>query len=73
MTMYKPGEGYDKGFNTRMLGGELPNQAVFSIDPYWKEYKTGWEDADLKIINEARQRNSCTSKKCCKKKNFIQD
>jgi hypothetical protein len=71
--MYKPGEGYDKGFNTRMLGGELPNQAVFSIDPYWKEYKTGWEDADLKIINEARQRNSCTSKKCCKKKNFIQD
>jgi len=73
MTMYKPGEGYDKGFTTRMNGGELPNQAVFSIDPYWKEYKTGWEDADLKIINEARQRNSCTSKKCCKKKNFIQD
>jgi hypothetical protein len=73
MSLYKPGEGYDKGFNCRMNGGELPNQAVFGMDPYWKEYKTGWEDADTKIINEARERNSCIKPKCCKKKNFIQD
>lgn len=73
MTNYTPGEGYDKGFNCRMNGGELPNQAVFSIDPFWKEYKTGWEDADNKIINEARERNACTKPKCCKAKKFIQD
>ena len=73
MTTYKAGEGYDKGFNCRMNGGELPSQAIFMMDPYWKEYKTGWEDADNKIINEARERNTCTKPKCCKKKNFIQD
>jgi hypothetical protein len=73
MSIYKPGEGYDKGFSCRMNGGELPNQAIFGMDPYWKEYKTGWEDADNKIISEARDRNSCTKPKCCKKKNFIQD
>jgi hypothetical protein len=43
------------------------------MDPYWKEYKTGWEDADTKIISEARNRNSCSKPKCCKNKNFIQD
>jgi len=73
MTTYKAGEGYDKGFNCRMNGGELPNQAIFAMDPYWKEYKTGWEDADTKIISEARERNSCSKPKCCKNKNFIQD
>jgi hypothetical protein len=73
MSTYKPGEGYDKGFNCRMNGGELPSQAIFMMDPYWKEYKTGWEDADIKIINEAREKNFCTKPKCCKKKNFIQD
>lgn len=74
MTNYKPGEGYDKGFNCRMNGGELPNQALFMSDPFWKEYRTGWEDADTKIVNEARERNLCTSKKCCAKKGkFIQD
>lgn len=74
MTNYKPGEGYDKGFNCRMSGGELPNQALFMPDPFWKEYRTGWEDADTKIVNEARERNLCTSKKCCAKKGkFIQD
>jgi hypothetical protein len=56
-----------------MSGGELPNQAIYSVDPFWKEYKTGWEDADTKIINEARERNSCTKPKCCKNKDFIQD
>jgi hypothetical protein len=71
MSGYKPGEGYDKGFTCRMGGGELPNQAIYSVDPFWKEYKTGWEDT--KIINEARERNSCTKPKCCKKKDFIQD
>jgi hypothetical protein len=73
MSTYKPGEGYDKGFNCRMNGGELPSQAIFMMDPYWKEYKTGWEDADTKIINESRERNFCTKPTCCKKKNFIQD
>ena len=74
MTNYTPGEGYDKGYKCRMNGGELPNQALFTPDPFWKEYRTGWEDADTKIVNEARERNLCTSKKCCAKKGkFIQD
>ena len=73
MSSYKPGEGYDKGFNCRMNGGELPSQALFMSDPFWSEYKTGWEDADIKIINEARERNTCSKPKCCKKKDFIQD
>lgn len=73
MTSYKPGEGYDKGFKCRMNGGELPNQAMFMSDPFWQEYKTGWYDADTKIINEARERNTCSKPKCCKSKNFIQD
>ena len=56
-----------------MNGGELPSQALFMSDPFWSEYKTGWEDADTKIINEARERNTCSKPKCCKKKDFIQD
>lgn len=74
MSDYKPGEGYDKGFNCRMSGGQLPSQAVGgSSDPYWQEYATGWRDADNKIIKEARERNECSRPNCCKKKNFIQD
>jgi hypothetical protein len=57
MSNYKPGEGYDKGFNCRMNGGPKPSQAVWSSDPYWTEYATGWNDADSKIIGEARTRN----------------
>jgi hypothetical protein len=56
-----------------MNGGQKPIQAMSATDPYWQEYSTGWNDADTKIINEARDRNSCTKPKCCKKKNFIQD
>lgn len=70
---YKPGEGYDKGFQCRMNGGAKPTQAVMASDPYWQEYSTGWNDADNKIINEARERNTCSKPKCCKKKDFIQD
>lgn len=70
---YKPGEGYDKGFQCRMNGGEKPQQAAIPTNPYWQEYSTGWDDANNKIINEARERNSCSKPKCCKKKDFIQD
>lgn len=73
MSSYKPGEGYDKGYQCRMNGGIKPSQAVINSDPYWVEYATGWDDADTKIINEARERNTCTKPKCCKNKNFIQD
>jgi hypothetical protein len=73
MSNYTPGEGYDKGFQCRMNGGTKPSQALGSSDPYWQEYSTGWNDADTKIINEARERNECTKPKCCKNKNFIQD
>ena len=73
MSNYTPGEGYDKGFQCRMSGGTKPSQAIMSGDPYWQEYSTGWNDADIKIVNEARERNSCSKPKCCKNKNFIQD
>jgi hypothetical protein len=70
---YMPGEGYDKGFKSRMEGSQLPTQAVGgSSDPYWQEYATGWRDADSKIIKEARQRNECNSE-YCKDKQFLQD
>ena len=70
---YTPGEGYDKGFQCRMNGGEKPQQAAIATNPYWQEYSTGWDDANNKIINEARERNSCSKPKCCKKRDFIQD
>lgn len=57
MSNYVPGEGYDKGFKCRMNGGSKPSQALWSTDPYWQEYQTGWNDADDKIIKEARSRN----------------
>lgn len=74
MTNYSPGEGYKKGYQTRMNGGALPSNAMISTqDPYWSEFSTGWQDADEKIISEAREQMSCSKPKCCKKKNFIQD
>ena len=70
---YVPGEGYDKGYRSRMSGGQMPTQAVGgSSDPYWQEYATGWRDADMKIIKEARERNECAGTNC-KDKKFIQD
>jgi hypothetical protein len=70
---YKPGEGYDKGYKCRMTGGQKPPHAVNPIEIYWKEYSAGWDDADVKILSEARERNACSKPKCCKKKDFIQD
>ena len=70
---YTPGDGYDKGFQCRMNGGEKPQQAAIPTNPYWQEYSTGWDDADAKILSEARERNACSKPKCCKKKDFIQD
>lgn len=73
MTNYAPGSGYDKGYSTRMSGGELPLQASSGVaDPYWQEYATGWRDADERIIKEARQRN-CSINESNKGKTFIQD
>ncbi len=74
MSNYTPGEGYDKGYQNRLNGGQLPSQAVGgSSDPYWQEYATGWRDADTKIIAEARDRNGYIPKRCCKNNRFIQD
>lgn len=73
MNRYTPGEGYDKGYQCRMNGGQKPPQATTPSDPYWSEYSTGWDDANNKIINEAREKNACSKPKCCKNKDFIQD
>jgi hypothetical protein len=62
MSNYIPGEGYDRGFTCRMNGGQKPNQAIMATDPFWQEYATGWNDADLKIITEARKRNAVMTK-----------
>ena len=70
---YIPGEGYDKGYSARMSGGSMPAQAIGgSSDPYWQEYATGWRDADVKIIQEARTRNNITNESF-ENKRFIQD
>jgi hypothetical protein len=71
MSDYTPGEGYQKGFSCRMNGGEKPLQALSSSKPYWQEYATGWNDADNKIIKEAREKNNLFEKVI--DKSFIQD
>jgi len=40
-----------------MNGGPKLPQATMSTDPYWQEYVIGWDDANSKIIGEARTRN----------------
>jgi hypothetical protein len=72
MTNYRPGEGYEKGFQCRMNGGAKPSQAVMSTDPYWQEYATGWIDADERIIKEARQKHSNLNENIIDK-SFLQD
>lgn len=57
MSNYTPGEGYDKGFICRMNGGDKPQQAQIPLNTYWQEYALGWDEADNKIITEARKRN----------------
>jgi hypothetical protein len=68
---YRPGEGYDKGYTCRMSGGSKPVQAATPSDAYWQEYSTGWEDANEKIINEARARNGMLNEHG--KQQFLQD
>lgn len=70
MSSYNPGEGYDKGYRCRMNGGSKPTQALMSSDPFWQEYETGWNDADNKIISEARTRNNVLNEHG---KQFLQD
>jgi hypothetical protein len=72
MSNYTPGSGYDKGFQCRMNGGAKPVQACMPSDPYWSEYATGWNDADLKIIREARQRHDNLNESSMDK-TFLQD
>jgi hypothetical protein len=67
---YTPGEGYDKGFQCRMNGGAKPQQAQIALNPYWEEYATGWNDADTKILAEARARNGLLNEHG---KQFLQD
>lgn len=70
MTDYIPGSAYSKGFKARMEGQDkswgLNGNAVYNT-----EWLAGWEDANTKIITEARANNECTKPKCCK--DFIQD
>jgi hypothetical protein len=77
MTNYTPGEGYKKGYQTRMNGGAMPSNTLLgNQDPYWNEYITGWNDADEAIISEAREEMTSGKTRCCKStknKNFIQD
>lgn len=70
MSLYNPGVGYDKGYQCRMNGGPKPSQAITPIDPYWSEYSIGWDDANNKIINEARTRNNVLNEHG---KQFLQD
>ena len=73
MTDYTPGSAYQKGFNTRMSGGDKASNVYESNSVYWQEWVAGWDDAHNKIINESRAKNCEQPKKCCKTKKFIQD
>jgi hypothetical protein len=53
---YTPGKGYRDGYNDR-LGGQksrCPFGSGTTDDPYWREYKEGYADADRKVMEDAR-------------------
>jgi hypothetical protein len=56
MSNYTPGQGYKDGFNDRMSG--LPNKAEskfgFSKTAYDREYLTGYDDAERRVLENAR-------------------
>jgi hypothetical protein len=54
-----------------MGGAERASNVNESTSVYWEEWATGWDDANTKVITEARQNAGCSKPKCCK--TFIQE
>jgi hypothetical protein len=73
MPDYTPGSAYAAGYKTRMNGGDKVSNTLNENSVYWQEWTAGWNDANDKIINEAREKATCSKPKCCKNKKFIQD
>jgi hypothetical protein len=70
MNNYTPGSAYDAGFKARMQG-QAKTYGQNGNEVYNAEWLVGWEDANTKVINEARANSGCTKPKCCK--NFLQE
>ena len=60
---YTPGQGYKDGYHDRHSGtkSRCPYGSGTTDDPYWREYKEGYADADRRIMDDAR--NSITENK----------
>jgi len=54
---YNPGQGYRDGYSDRKSGSRsrCPFGSGTTDDPYWREYKEGYADADMKILEDARR------------------
>lgn len=68
---YIPGSAYNAGFTARMDGKSRDIVTAGANNVYMQEWLTGWDDAHMKIIAEARESAGCNKPNCCK--NFIQD
>lgn len=57
MISYTAGQGYRDGHRDRNNGNVNRNllDDVTTNDPYWREYKEGYGDADRKIMEDARR------------------
>ena len=54
---YTAGQGYRDGYNDRQSGSRsrCPFRSGTTDDPYWREYKAGYADADREILEDARR------------------
>lgn len=54
---YTPGQGYKDGHSDRTNGhrSRCPYGSGTTDDPYWREYKEGYADADMRILENARR------------------
>ena len=54
---YNAGQGYRDGYSDRQGGSRsrCPFGSGTTDDPYWREYKQGYADADMKILEDARR------------------
>ena len=71
---YIPGQAYNRGYEARMEGKEMP--PLGKIGVYWDEYRAGWFDANRVIIENARRDYDSSVKKLdenSQKREFLQD
>jgi hypothetical protein len=71
---YTPGIGYQRGYEARMEGKEMPDTSEIGL--YWDEYRAGWFDAHRVILENARKDYQEFKKKLdenAESRKFLQD